>query len=188
MRGTRIVVAVALTLAATLAVAAPAAQARSSWFQSIGRSSAAAPCPNASFGTPWQANWDPSEQHWRPSYGQWMNGGRGGWTCDRTITWDPQTRYPSAGCVAYVDGSGTSFVNFGGGWSVGTGPRYTDAACTSLLAWGNPSRTDPIDLFFVYAPAGFDASALCREAFPAETGIVSAAGSAGEYFCRQTVG
>lgn len=184
MRVTRTILAVALALTTAVAIAAPAAQARSSWFQSVGRASATAPCPDPSFGTPWQANWNPREQEWRASWGQWMNGGRGGWTCDRTITWDPWTRYPSARCVAFVDGSGAYFVNFGGGWSIGSGPRYTDAACTSLLAWGNPSSTGPINLFMVYAPAGFNASQLCREAFPTETNNVSAAGSDGAFFCQ----
>lgn len=173
-------------------LAAPAASADSVWFQSVARASATAPCPDASFGTPWQSNWNPAEQAWRPSWAQWANNGAGGYTCDRQITWatNGAPAYPSAGCVAYTDGIGigTKYLDFGGGWSLGTAPRYDDAACTSPYAWGFPPSTGPIVMDVVYAPSGWSAADLCAEAFPdplpsERTRRVTAAGSNGVYYC-----
>ncbi len=36
--------------------------------------------------TPWQASWG-TDSSWYPSWDQWANGGKGGWTCGRSITW-----------------------------------------------------------------------------------------------------
>lgn len=172
----------AVLLLGAIGLAAPAAQADSVWYQSVARASATDPCPADSFGTPWQSNWDPAERSWRPSWAQWPNGGTGGFTCDRQITW-ARTLYPSAGCVLYVDGSGSYYANFGGGWSIGIGPRYTDAACTTLLVWGS-GRTDPIDLSFVYAPPGWSAVDLCWTAFGLGPANIRAAGPNGVFMCR----
>ena len=79
-------VAVAGLLLGALAVGSPA-HADSVWFQSVARASASAACPDDTFGTPWQSNWDPAQRSWRPSWAQWPNGGTGGWTCERTLRW-----------------------------------------------------------------------------------------------------
>lgn len=62
-------------------------------FQSYQRASKDAPCPHQPWETPWQSEWDPSGYEWKPSWAQWPNGGRGGWTCDRFITYSPATWY-----------------------------------------------------------------------------------------------
>ena len=180
-RALRALAAGALALAGATVVA-PAASADSVWFQSVARASASAACPDDTFGTPWQSNWDPAQRSWRPSWAQWPNGGTGGFTCDRQITW-AKSDYPSAGCVAYTDGSGSYYVDFGGGWSIGDGPRYTDPACTALLVWGSPPSTGPIPLYYVYAPSGWSAVDLCRQAFGLGPDGVNPAGSYGVYFC-----
>ena len=144
--------AIAALLLGALAVASPAS-ADSVWFQSVARASASAACPDDAFGTPWQSNWDPAQRSWRPSWAQWPNGGTGGFTCDRQITW-AKSGYPSAGCVSL----GTEWVDFRGGWSLATAVTYSDAGCTTL-AGGSAFN-------LVYAPSGWSALALCTEAFP----------------------
>ena len=179
---------VALVVAMLPAVTAPATAAGSSWFQSVGRASESAPCPDPSFGTPWQDDWDPTERPWRPSWGQWMNGGAGGWTCDRQITWD---RGPGgAGCLLFDDASvEVYYVDFRGGWSIGVGPRYVDASCTVLYRWGGtPGSTAPIDLFLVYAPDLTVAVERCRQAFGLPPTGVSPAGSNGVWMCALVPG
>lgn len=79
-------VAVMVAVMMTALVPGPAS-AGSAWHQSIGRPSETAMCPADDFGTPRQSNWDPAERPWRPSWSQWPNGGTGGFTCNRQITW-----------------------------------------------------------------------------------------------------
>ncbi len=58
------------------------------WVQSFERSSADAPCiAPAWLETAWNDAWDPAEKAWTPTWEQWANGGKGGWTCTRSITW-----------------------------------------------------------------------------------------------------
>lgn len=86
----------ALAAGAALLAAAPA-QARPLeqpyipalvWSQSFARASVDAPCvPPASLDIPWQDDWNPAEKAWIPTWEQWPNGGTGGWTCFRQITW-----------------------------------------------------------------------------------------------------
>lgn len=181
MRPIRLLVAIALAVLPV--TTAPSASAGGAWFQSVGRASESAPCPDPSFGTPWQDDWDPAERPWRPSWGQWMHGGAGGWTCDRTITWD---RGPGgAGCLLFDDASvEVYYVDFRGGWSIGVGPRYVDASCTVLYRWGAaPGSTDPIDLFLVYAADQAAADERCREAFNLPPTNVRPAGSNGVWMC-----
>jgi hypothetical protein len=60
------------------------------WFQSFERSGPDAPCvAPASLDIAWQADWPASENVWRPSWAQWASGGKGGWVCNRQITWSP---------------------------------------------------------------------------------------------------
>lgn len=99
MRTTAIAVTTAALAAGTLLAAAPA-QARQLdpvltvpaqvWVQSFERSSADAPCvAPKELDIPWQADWPAAEEAWIPTWEQWANGGKGGWTCFRIITWAP---------------------------------------------------------------------------------------------------
>lgn len=189
MRRLRSVLVTAIVFGTLVAwVGAPRAFADSVWFQSVARASASAPCPDPSFGTPWEEHWNPAEQPWRPSWAWWPNGGKGGFTCDRAITWAKSSpQYPSAGCLRLYDGSGeTYYVDFRGGWALGSDVRYNEAACSTLYVWGGGS-TGPIDLDIVYAPPGTDPTALCLEAFGfADRVTRSAPGDI--WFCRSTTG
>ena len=179
MRSFLAVVCTAIVAAGASLIFAPAAPAGTSWFQSVGRASATAACPDPTFGTPWQENWDPAERPWRPSWAQWMNSGTGGFTCDRTITWGQTTSYPSAGCVAYEDGYG-KYVDFAGGWWLGTTVRYNDADCTSVY---DPGSGPEYPANIVYAPAGFDGPALCQAAFGSRVLFPAALGTNGVWAC-----
>jgi hypothetical protein len=57
----------------------------------VGRASADAPCP-ANTDEESAAGWSP----WAPSYAEWPNGGKGGFVCDRAITWAKDTPPPVA--------------------------------------------------------------------------------------------
>jgi hypothetical protein len=66
--------------------------------------------------------------------------------------------YPSGGCV-YNGSYYNDYTDFGGGWWLFKGPNiYIDADCT--VPAGQPWLID-----IVYAPAPYDAEALCQEAF-----------------------
>jgi len=170
-----VIASTGLILLAASAAGQPAT-AGGTWYQSVGRASADAPCPEPTFGTPWQSNWDPDEQPWRPSWGQWMNGGTGGFTCDRSITW-ARPLYPSGQC----QGSGSIWFQFAGGWSYenvyGTWDHYTSSSCTTT--------TPGAGYQVVYAPPGFDASTLCREAFAITSAPTALGGDV--YVCAMLV-
>jgi hypothetical protein len=159
------------------------------WFQSIGRASETAACPDHSFGTPWQSDWNPSEQSWRPTYSQWMNGGAGGWTCDRQITWAQTARaYPSAGCVNVnyiVPGEGSDpditvdfWVDFGGGWFVADADTFDFSTCAG--------STYDTGYYAVYAPSGWGAADLCQQAFPTFNNSPRQEGNEGVWQCFST--
>lgn len=128
-------------------------------------------------GSMWRDNGDgcPTEWHWLVGWylANWENNGGHSNPDNFFPDWgNPQSvlpplpeppepssdgdAYPSAGCLLWE--TGPTYLDFGGGWNLSTPMRYSDAACT------NPSST--IDLKFVYAPAPYDAEALCNEAFP----------------------
>ena len=178
IRGRLSIIAASLVVIGSSLLSTPSASASTSgvWFQSIGRASETAACPDPSFGTPWQSGWNPSEQAWRPSYSQWMHGGRGGWTCDRQITWAQTARaYPSAGCVNVNTGVENYWVDFAGGWYVADADVYNPPGCTSTLIVTSYNA--------VYAPSGWDPAALCREAFPDTTLFLTEQGTEGVWTC-----
>lgn len=72
---------------------ANSASADSIQHQSYQRGSQSEACAAQSGETPWQASWG-SDSSWKPTWEQWANGGKGGWTCTRAITW---ARTPVAG-------------------------------------------------------------------------------------------
>lgn len=99
MRTATVLLATAAVGGATLLAAAPA-QARlldpvetvpaQVWVQSFERASADAPCvPPKALDIEWQSDWPAAENTWMPTWEQWANGGKGGWTCMRIITWAP---------------------------------------------------------------------------------------------------
>lgn len=163
MKGRHAVVSAAagVLAAASALTIAPAASADSpiTWNQSVGRASVDAPCP-ATSSQDAAAGWTP----WSPSWEQWANGGTGGPVCTRSNTWayasdgdgTAPPRYPSAGCVEARAGK---WAQFNGGWALAfLSPAYNDSTCTP-----------PTDTVFgfksVYAPPGYDADALCLEAW-----------------------
>lgn len=168
--------------------AAPASASSTTWIQSIQRPSEEAACPTGGGPAP-QSGWVVTE--WAKSWEQWPNGGRGGWTCTRTITWGtsgggdqtpptppaPDTGYPSG--VGCVDANlGEDFVDFEGGFYLDEGATvWRDDACTQ--PWGS-TYSNPR----VYVPEGFDAAALCLEF----AGLPYTSGPWGDsnYECRAT--
>ncbi len=146
------IAASAVTLAGGLLVAGAApASADQVWIQSFERASADAPCPAPADETPWQEAWGP-DKIWQPTWEEWANNGKGGWTCTRSIRWalDGVT---GLGCVQVT--TIPEYVNFNGGWFHALGdPAYADADCSG------PGFSS---LSVVYAPAPYDASARCTE-------------------------
>ena len=76
---------VLVVVAGTL-VGANVASADSVQYQSYQRASQTEACTAQVGETPWQASWG-TDSSWYPSWEQWANGGKGGWTCGRSITW-----------------------------------------------------------------------------------------------------
>ena len=92
---------------------ANSATADSIQYQSYQRGSQSEACAAQSGETPWQASWgvDPS---WKPTWEQWANGGTGGWTCTRSITWARDSAAPTCPLGDIGPGGGLVFLCFGG--------------------------------------------------------------------------
>ncbi len=145
-----------LILGTGLSLASPAS-ANQVWNQSVGIASAAAPCSTSSaadLATGWT--------QWTSSWGQWMNNGNGGFTCNRAITWEYDAPAPSepVGCIG-VTSPLTFSVNFGDNWFVPENASNTFfAGVTDCSGAGIP-----IAFAAVYAPEGqAQANARCTEA------------------------
>jgi hypothetical protein len=82
-----------MAVVASALVGATPASADSIQYQSYQRGSQSEACAAQSGETAWQASWG-SDASWKPTWEQWANGGKGGWTCTRSITW---ARTPVAG-------------------------------------------------------------------------------------------
>lgn len=80
----------AASVIAAMLVSADRASADSTQLQSYQRSHESEPCSGRPEDTPWQASWGVNPG-WGPSWEQWPNGGTGGWTCTRSITWARST-------------------------------------------------------------------------------------------------
>ena len=171
MRITRLLAkttAAALLVSGMSLAGAGSASADQIWHQSIGRASATESCA-ASSAADTAAGWSP----WAASWDRWPNADRGGFVCNRSITWAHDSRsYPSAGCL-YLMTLGTNmyenfrvgtnmYVDFQGGWVLPSAPVYSDSSCTQLSVY-------TLELL-VYAPGDYDPVSLCAEAFgPAYT-------------------
>lgn len=149
-----------LAIGITAAVlAAPGRSDTGVWHQAFERSGPDEACKAPPDETPWQESFR-GQQEWTPSWAQWPNDGQGGWVCQRTIKWAKPSGspFPAAGCLL-VYASPNRYANFQGGYSLpGSAQFYSDPACTTLEGSG---LGDPV----VYAPPGFDANALCQQAF-----------------------
>lgn len=147
---------VMMTAGAGIMVSAAPASADQVWTQSFERASADAPCTAPADETPWQEGWVEADKEWKPTWEQWPNGGKGGYTCTRSITWALDTvATPFAFCV---QGSSNEWVNFNGGYSLPFGaPVYGLADCSGF--------TSQAGFDIVYAPSPFDPATLCLEAF-----------------------
>ena len=75
-----------LVVVAGMLFGANVASADSVQYQSYQRASQTEACTAQVGETPWQASWG-TDSSWYPSWEQWANGGKGGWTCGRSITW-----------------------------------------------------------------------------------------------------
>ncbi len=103
----------ALVSVVAMLVGARVAVADSVWVQSYERTSQAQACVAQPGETPWQAAWG-SDSSWTPSWEQWANAGKGGWTCTRAITWarDSVERTYALGDIG--PGGGLVFLISGG--------------------------------------------------------------------------
>ena len=136
-----------LALSAT-AFGTNAATADSVQVQSYQRGSATEACHAQPGETPWQASWG-VDSSWSPSWEQWANGGEGGWTCTRSITWartpvaassgGGSLTYrvgdtgPGGGLVFYIDSSsGLRYEMAPNTW--GTGETIPLSICTNYGA------------------------------------------------------
>jgi hypothetical protein len=160
----RVLLTIALTLAllpmlstfapggqvAGFTTASPAA-ADQIWYQSVGRASATAACEKSTT-TELAAGWT----DWAPSWDTWVNGGNGGFVCNRHITWAFDSVPPSSSgsssvtCATGGGASGTCVLgNTGpGGGKVfyvneanATGSRYLEAAPNT---WNGGAADPPL--------------------------------------------
>ena len=134
----------------TLVAGAGSASANKVWNQSIGKASAAAPCPTSTI-SELAAGWS----QWSSSWAQWPNQGRGGFVCNREITWEitpaGSGEFVTAGCVPLFGGF---YLDFSGGNVLPIGSYSYNEGCT--VAGGTPSN-----VIVVYAANPGDAAVLC---------------------------
>jgi hypothetical protein len=137
-----------LVMVAGMLFGANIAAADSVQVQSYQRASQTATCdsPPESL-SEWRASWanpsDPiSGPTWHPTWERWANGGKGGWTCTRSITWAKST--PSARSYALGDigpGGGLVFL-ISDGLTYEMAPKTWGAAETTGEAWCNNVTLD----------------------------------------------
>ena len=136
----------------TLVAGAGSASANKVWNQSIGKASAAAPCPTST-SSELAAGWS----QWSSSWAQWPNQGRGGFVCNREITWEitpaGSEGFITASCVSYLAGE---YVNFAGSNVLPReSPLYSDEGCST------PSGGTTAEFTLVYAASYGEAGVLC---------------------------
>jgi hypothetical protein len=148
------VAGVVLVVGGSTLLASPAL-ADQTWHQSVERGSATATCPISSEGD-LAIGWS----QWGPSWAQWANGGKGGYVCDRSITWakatPPPSEAPVARCISYFAAEyfilavPNSFIPFA--------DLYSDSDCTTL--------TDSYTSNRVYATDIATATEICDANMP----------------------
>ena len=154
----------ALAVVAAGLLTAPTASAGQIWYQSVGRISQNSPCQASNvidIATGWT--------NWTGSYEQWPNGGRGGWTCTRSLLWANDSPIiqivTGAGCVL-ADTQAGSYANFGNqNFLAGSAPSYSDAACTTTNAFYIPE--------LVYGTTLAAADAVCAANVPGRNNAAS---------------
>jgi hypothetical protein len=158
----------------TLVVVAGSASADEVWYQSVGRASAEAPCP-VSTGTELAAGWT----QWSPSWAQWGNQGKGGFVCDRQITWAySPTAQAFPGCQFANDQSydadpyESTYLQFGSRVLIPAAELngFDNPDCSGV-PFGDSSQD------VVFALSQEQAQALCPLGTVAELGIVETIGS-----------
>jgi len=108
----------------SLAGAAPAS-ADQVWHQSVSRVSATAACSTSS-ADDLAAGWS----QWGATWEQWVNGGTGGFTCARSITWALDSPMSGVECTAFRQ----SFVLLDpSGFLPPDTPVYSDETCTVIV-------------------------------------------------------
>ena len=98
--------------------------------------------------TEWQESWG-TDSSWKPSWEQWANGGRGGWTCTRSITW-ARTPVAVAGAAAgqtyrvgdVGPGGGLVFL-ISGGLTYEMAPKTWNDGRDPALTWCDGMRSTP---------------------------------------------
>ena len=150
----------------TLVAVTGSASADEVWYQSVGRASAEAPCP-VSTGDELEAGWT----QWGSSWAQWGNQGRGGFVCDRQITWAISPPFP--GCqLAYDESiSGAPFVSvyfqFGARVVIPGAEEngFNNPDCSGVPIFASGGN----DLVFAYSQE--QAQTLCPDFTLAEIGV-----------------
>ena len=144
-----LVLSSALVMVAGAVVGGGSATADSVWVQSYERSSETAQCESPPGETPWQASFGP-DSSWTPTWEQWANDGKGGWTCTRSITWARTPATSSSGgssarSYALGDigpGGGLVFL-ISGGLTYEMAPKtWSGGASDPTTAWCNVTSTD----------------------------------------------
>ena len=150
-----LVVSSALVMVAGAVVGGGSATADSVWVQSYERSSQTAECESQPGETPWQASWG-TDSSWKPTWEQWANDGKGGWTCTRSITWArtpassssaPASSSPGGRARSYAlgdvgPGGGLVFL-ISGGLTYEMAPKtWSGGASDPTIAWCNVTGTN----------------------------------------------
>ena len=143
-----LVLSSALVMVAGAVVGGGSATADSVWVQSYERSSETAECESPPWETPWQASWG-TDSSWKPTWEQWANDGKGGWTCTRSITWarTPASSSSGSGARSYAlgdigPGGGLVFL-ISGGLTYEMAPKtWSGGATDPTTAWCNVTNTD----------------------------------------------
>jgi hypothetical protein len=144
VRGAIVGLASVLVVSATV-LGANVATADSIKHESYQRATQAEACSSRQGETVWQASWG-SDSSWKPTWEQWANGGKGGWTCTRAITW---ARTPVAGGTSartYAlgetgPGGGLVFL-ISGGLTYEMAPKTWGANESTGIAWCSNTSSD----------------------------------------------
>ena len=163
-----------LVVVAGMLFGANVASADSVQYQSYGRASQTEACTAQVGETPWQASWG-ADSSWSPSWEQWANAGKGGWTCGRSITWarDSAARTYALGDVG--PGGGLVFLISGGKTYEMAPNTWSGGSSDSSQMWTTAAA-------FCYASGSSTANADCRtnNLYPGTSGDQAASSTASQ--------